>query len=56
VVAILTVFFESGMKSISLDEALRKKLGDGGYDILAVIFFAALGFILYKVALSKKKA
>ena len=56
VVAILTVFFESGMNSISMGETLRGKLGSGGYDILAVIFFAALGFILYKIALSKKKA
>ena len=56
IIAILTVFFESRMKSISLEESLKGALGSGGYDLLAVIFFAALGFILYKVAVTRKKA
>lgn len=34
---------------------LVKNLGEGGYYILSVFFFAFMGFILYKLALSKKK-
>jgi putative OPT family oligopeptide transporter len=55
IVAILTVFFESGMKSISVEEWFTGKLGTGGYHILGVAFFAMMAFILYKVATGKKK-
>jgi putative OPT family oligopeptide transporter len=56
IVAILTVFFESGMKSVNLEEMFTDKLGTGGYHILGVAFFAMMAFILYRVAVSKKKA
>ncbi|MFN8289215.1 MAG: oligopeptide transporter, OPT family [Chitinophagaceae bacterium] len=55
VVAILTVFFESGMKSVNAEESLTHSLGTGGYHILGVAFFAAMAFILYKVATNKKR-
>lgn len=56
VVAILTVFFESGMKSVNAEENLTKSLGTSGYHILGVAFFAAMAFILYRVATNKKRA
>jgi putative OPT family oligopeptide transporter len=55
IVAILTVFFESGMKSVNLEHILAESLGAGGYKILGVFFFAMMAFILYRVAVSKKK-
>jgi putative OPT family oligopeptide transporter len=50
IVAILTVFFEKTMNSINLEENLSQALGHGGYQLLGVVFFAVMGFILYKVA------
>lgn len=55
IIAVLTVFFESGMKKISFEDSLRDNLGSGGYNLLAVFFFALLGFILYRVATVNKK-
>lgn len=56
IVAILTVFFESGMKSVNGEEWFTHKLGEGGYHILGVGFFAMMAFILYKVATNRKKS
>ena len=56
IVAVLTVFFESGMKSVNLEEGLHKSLGESGYYILGVAFFAAMAYILYHVATRKPKA
>ncbi|MGE5106744.1 MAG: OPT family oligopeptide transporter, partial [Sphingobacteriales bacterium] len=53
IVAILTVFFESGMKSVNLEERMTHLFGEGGYMFLGVAFFAAMGLTLYKVALKK---
>lgn len=55
IAAMLTVFFESGMNSINYESALRKSLGNGGYMLLGVAFFALMGFVLYRVAISKRK-
>jgi len=55
IVAILTVFFESGMKSINFEETFTGTLGHEGYMLLGVAFFAALAFILYRVATNKRK-
>ena len=55
IVAILTVFFESAMNSVNLEDKFTSLLGKGGYHILGVAFFAMLAFILLRVALSKKK-
>jgi putative OPT family oligopeptide transporter len=55
IVAILTVFFESGMKSVNLEEQLTGSLGKDAYMFLGVAFFAAMAFILYRVAISKRK-
>jgi len=56
IAAILTVFFESAMNSVNFEEGMKRALGDGGYQLLGVGFFAMMGFILYRVAVSKKKA
>lgn len=55
IVAILTVFFESAMNSVNLEEQFKSAIGSGGYHLLGVAFFAMLSFILLRIALSKKK-
>ena len=54
IAAILTVFFESQMKSMSFEESMAHTFGPGGYMVLGVAFFAAMAFILYRVAIKKK--
>jgi len=56
IAAILTVFFESAMKSVNFEEGMKESLGTGGYQFLGVAFFAMMAFILYRVAVSKKKS
>lgn len=53
--AILKVPFEKGLESISLEHQVSNGLGAAGYQVLGVICFAAMGFTLYRVAMSKKK-
>lgn len=53
--AMLKVPFEKGLDSVSLEENISNALSKGGYDVLGVIFFVAMGFTLYKVAMSKRK-
>jgi len=55
IAAILTVFFESGMKSVNLEEMISHGLGEDLYMVMGVGFFAAMAFILWRVATSKKK-
>jgi OPT family oligopeptide transporter len=55
IVAILTVFFESRMKSINLEERIGGSLGQLGYYLLGVAFFAFMAFVLYRIASSKRK-
>jgi putative OPT family oligopeptide transporter len=55
VVALLSVndnVFNS-MKKISAEHTLSTLLGDGGYAILGVLFFAAMATMLYKLATKK---
>ena len=52
IVALLSVnanVFEF-LKKISAEAGLESLLGSGGYEILGVIFFAAMGMIMYKVS------
>ncbi len=56
IAAILTVFFESMMKSLNMEESFSHSLGKSGYMALGVGFFAMMCFILFKVATSKKKS
>jgi putative OPT family oligopeptide transporter len=55
IAAILTVFFEAQMKAMNFEETLSHTMGEGLYMILGVGFFAAMAFILWKVATVKKK-
>ncbi|HNN71224.1 MAG TPA: OPT/YSL family transporter, partial [Ferruginibacter sp.] len=53
--AILKVPFEKGLEKISLEHQVSNGLGAAGYQVFGVICFAAMGFTLYRVAMSKKK-
>jgi putative OPT family oligopeptide transporter len=57
IVAILSVNenITAGLEKISAEPGLTKSLGPEGYKWLGVIFFALMGFILYRVATSKRK-
>jgi len=54
-VAVLSVndSISTGLKHVDLSPALASALGDGGYQLLGVAFFAAMGLTLYKVAQRK---
>ncbi|MFZ1298619.1 MAG: oligopeptide transporter, OPT family, partial [Saprospiraceae bacterium] len=56
IVALLNVNegFAAKINSISLEHSLTGALGEGGYQILGVVFFAALAFILYRTAVQTK--
>jgi putative OPT family oligopeptide transporter len=49
IVAILTVFFESGMQSLSLESSLHHNLGEGGYALLGVAFFLGMAGLLWNI-------
>jgi OPT family oligopeptide transporter len=57
IVAILSVNekISSGLGKVSAEENLKESLGGEGYKWLGVAFFALMGFILYRVAISKRK-
>ncbi|MET0635944.1 MAG: OPT/YSL family transporter [Chitinophagaceae bacterium] len=42
------------LRKINIEEALESSLGVGGYYLLGVLFFAIMGFTLYKIGTSKK--
>ena len=50
IVAVLNVFFADGMNSVSAEHGLTKALGEGGYYMLAVAFFAGMMLLLYRQA------
>ena len=43
------------MQRLSLEGVLRTGLGEAGYYLLGVAFFAAMGFVLYRYGVSRKK-
>lgn len=47
---------ERFLKAVSLEANLEHGLGQGGYFILGTIFFALMGWILYRVAIKKPTA
>jgi putative OPT family oligopeptide transporter len=55
IVAILNVFFESGMKKISAGDAVERALGKTGYSLLAVAFFVAMALMLFIVGNKKEE-
>jgi len=54
IVAILTVFFEPAMKSINLEENLEGSMGQLGYYLLGVAFFAFMAYVLYRIATNRR--
>jgi putative OPT family oligopeptide transporter len=57
IVAILSVNenVKAGLGKVSAEERLTQSLGGEGYKWLGVAFFALMGYILYRVAISKRK-
>jgi OPT family oligopeptide transporter len=43
------------MDRMSAETGLRNTLGDGGFMLLGVAFFAVMGFTLYRLAINRKK-
>jgi OPT family oligopeptide transporter len=43
------------LKSVNTEHAITDSIGANGYKLLGVLFFAAMAFILYRIATSKKK-
>ena len=54
IVAILTVFFEPAMTSINLEKNLEHSMGQLGYYLLGVAFFALMAYVLYRVASNRR--
>jgi hypothetical protein len=52
VVALLTVIpsVAGGLQKIALEASLVRGLGEGGYQVLGLLFFAAMAGILWRVA------
>jgi OPT family oligopeptide transporter len=46
---------ENAMNNLSLETGIRGLLGEGGYMLLGVAFFALMGFVLYRLAISRRK-
>jgi OPT family oligopeptide transporter len=44
----------ASLQSISAEHGLANLLGDGGYQILGVLFFAAMGYVLYRIGRQKQ--
>ena len=44
------------LKKLSLEESLSKALSQNGYYALGIAFFAVMGYILYRVAISQEKS
>lgn len=58
IVAILSVSenVSSGLEKVNAEHGLTQWLGADGYKWLGVLAFAIMGFVLYRIAISKKKA
>lgn len=56
IIAILAGFdgTASFLQSVNMEHGITAMLGANGYFILGVLFFATLGFMLYKIALKKE--
>ena len=46
----------SKLGNVNAEHGLTNSLGGQGYTWLGVAFFALMGFILYKIAVSKRKS
>jgi hypothetical protein len=46
---------EAFLKSINTEEGIIHSIHENGYKLLGVLFFAAMAYILYRVATNNKK-
>lgn len=46
---------ESGMAKLNLEPDLKNTIGEGGYMLLGALVFGLMGYVLYRLAVSKKK-
>jgi OPT family oligopeptide transporter len=53
IVAILSVRLSESLGKVSAEHGLTEALGKGGYDLLGVLFFAALAYFLIRAARTK---
>ena len=53
IVAICSVKLEDVMKGISMQDSIMSHMTTGAYDLMGVIFFGIMSFILYRVSRSK---
>lgn len=53
IVAILSVKFSENLKAINMEEAIVHNLGEGGYNLLGIMFFSILSIILIRTARKK---
>jgi OPT family oligopeptide transporter len=44
----------AGLKAVDLEGRLSTSMGEGGYEILGVLFFALMAYVLYRVARSTR--
>lgn len=44
----------ASLQSISAEHGLSHVLGDGGYQVLGVLFFAVMGYVLYRIGRQKQ--
>ncbi|SIO40965.1 OPT family oligopeptide transporter [Chitinophaga niabensis] len=44
----------ASLQSISAEHGLSNVLGDGGYQVLGVLFFAVMGYVLYRIGRQKQ--
>ena len=45
----------NSLKQLSVEEWFKENIGDGGYYFLGLLFFALMGFTLYRIALKRKR-
>jgi hypothetical protein len=53
VAAVLAVFYRSTIDKVNAEHTMVEMLGQGGYMILGVMFFAVMMFMLYRLAYKK---
>jgi len=52
--AMVAARMDEGMKKLSMEHTLVSSLGQGGYELLGVAFFAFMGTVLYRIAIRKE--
>jgi len=53
IVAILAVFYGDALRMLNVEEGMIHMFGADGYQLVGVLFFAAMAFMLYRLAVKK---